>query len=229
MKTSHAIAKLYLRQLKLAYLITGIAFLANFITTVIYLFLPKVPDNGITSSGNLVALVVLLAAIFVPASYLRRTVNLGARRIDFFWGCIPVYAVLSAASALFVVLYHVLIDPLLGASGKFSTVLDVGEAFGFYTYGPVVAFIQCTVLLLLIAAFAHTLTMAQTAWYGWLADVILVAIISMFTPIPVLRSAEIWFFNLIIFGNVFAQVGSCLVLAAGLYALSMPILNRKKM
>ncbi|MCI1983885.1 MAG: hypothetical protein LKJ47_03825 [Bifidobacteriaceae bacterium] len=103
------------------------------------------------------------------------------------------------------------------------------NTFGFYRYGPLVAFMQLFVFLLLVEAFAHTLTMARTAWYGWVADVALIAIISVFTPIAPLRAAEMWLFHLIIFGNVFAQIGSSLVLAAGLYELSWPILNRKKM
>jgi len=71
--------------------------------------------------------------------------------------------------------------------------------------------------------------MAQTRWYGWVADVIIVAIISVFTPIAVLRSAEVWFFRLIIFGTPWLQVVACLVLATGFYALSMPLLNRVKL
>jgi hypothetical protein len=38
----------------------------------------------------------------------------------------------------------------------------------------------------------------------------------------------VWFFHLVIFSNVFVQIGVSLGLAAVLYAISLPILNRKK-
>ena len=53
--------------------------------------------------------------------------------------------------------------------------------------------------LLLTEAVIHTLVFMQTKWYGWAADLLIVAIISVFTPIPVLREAEIFFFRFTIF------------------------------
>jgi hypothetical protein len=70
--------------------------------------------------------------------------------------------------------------------------------------------------------------MAQTAWYGWVADVILIAVISVFTPIAPLRAAEAWFFHLIIFSTPVVQILVSLVGAAVLYAISLPILNHKR-
>lgn len=211
-----------------AYLVAGIAFLANLIVTIVFLCLPTMADNSNVSTGNMAALVVLMAAIIIPSRNLRKTLNLGARRIDIFKGCVPVYAILSAGTAVFMVVYRVVIDPLLVVSGKFSEIQDMGEAFGFYQYGPLVAIVQYFAFFMLLAAFVHTLTMAQTAWYGWVADVVLIAIISVFTPIAPLRAAEAWFFHLIIFSTPVVQIVVSLVLAALLYALSLPILNSKK-
>lgn len=223
-----AIVRLYLRQLTPAYLVAGIAFLANLIVTIVFLCLPVVEDNSNTSTGNMAALVVLMAAIFIPSLNVRKSLNLGARRIDIFRGCIPVYAILSAGAAVVMVAYRLAIDPLLVASGKFAQVQDMGTALGFYQHGPIVAIFQYFAFLILVAAFVHTLTMAQTAWYGWVADVVLIAVISVFTPIAPLRAAEAWFFHLIIFSTPVVQILVSLVGAAVLYAISLPILNHKR-
>ena len=220
------VTKLNLSQLKAAYFITGLVFfmmIASFITSIC---IPGTEDNSTVSMGNTVALLPLFAAIFIPAKNLRKTVNLGAKRQDFFWSVLPIYAVLAAASSAFMLLVHYLLDaPIIS---NYIGVMDMNIVFGFLSRGPLMAFIQMFAFLFLFAAFVHTLTMAQTFWYGWGADVIIAAIISVFIPIEPLRAALIWFFNLIIFGNPALQIASCLILALIFYALSRPILNRKK-
>lgn len=228
LNTAWALGKLQLRRLAPAYIATGAVVSANLAQSIVFLFLPASMDNSNLTTGNLVFLLPLLAAILIPTRNLRKSMNLGAHRVDFFWGCIPVYAILAAGSALFSVLWHVIIDSLLLSSGKFDSLIDMADVFGFYKYGPVVAFLQLFAFLLLVEAFVHTLTMAQTAWYGWVADVVIISIISVFTPIAPLRAAETWFFHLVIFSNVFVQIGVSLGLAAVLYAISLSILNRKK-
>ena len=176
--------------------------------------------------GNTLALLPILAAMVIPAYNLRRTINLGVRRYDFFLGCIPAYVILSAAVSLVAVIFHYAVDRYLVR--YFAGIMDMFVAFGFIGRGPVAAFIQTFAFLILFTSFVHTLTMAQTAWYGWVADVLIVAIISVFTPIARLRAALVWFFRLIIFGNPVLQVFSCFILAALVYSLSKPVLNRKR-
>jgi hypothetical protein len=72
------------------------------------------------------------------------------------------------------------------------------------------------------------MTAAQDKWYGWVADVLIVAIISVFTPIEPLRASLVWFFNLIIFhSNTFLQIAAYLILATAIYSLNKLILARK--
>ena len=98
---------------------------------------------------------------------------------------------------------------------------------GWMGNGPVVAFIQQFAFLLLLAAVIHTLTAAQDKWYGWAADILIIAVIAVFTPIAPLRASLAWFFNLIIFQSAYIQIPACLVLAAAVYSLNKPILARK--
>lgn len=226
MNRALTIAKINLRQIKAAYFITGLVFLLMLVNSIVMLFIPGSEGNSTVSPGNTFALLPIFAAIFIPASNLRKTIHLGVRRNDFFKGCLIAYALLSAAVTLIILLLHYTIDRYF--AHYISEILDMFVAFGFLGRGPAVAFIQMFAFFIFLTAFTHTLTMAQTAWYGWLADVVIVAIISVFTPIAPLRAALVWFFNLIIFGNPVWQVLSCLILAALIYSLSKPVLNRKK-
>ena len=75
----------------------------------------------------------------------------------------------------------------------------------------------------------HTVVAAQTAWYVWVADVIIVALISVFSSIASLRAVMAAFFSAIIFQpNALLQILCCALLAAVSYTVSRPILNLKK-
>ena len=49
--------------------------------------------------------------------------------------------------------------------------------------GIFAAALQQMFFLLLVMVFLHVLLSMQTHWYGWLTDVVLVAIVCVFTPI----------------------------------------------
>jgi hypothetical protein len=107
-------------------------------------------------------------------------------------------------------------------------ILDIMHVFGWINNGIVVAFFQQFAFLLLFAAFVHTLTAMQDKWYGWVADVLIIVIISVFTPIAPLRASLAWFFNLIIFhSNAFLQIAACLILAFVIYSFNRFIFARK--
>jgi hypothetical protein len=106
--------------------------------------------------------------------------------------------------------------------------LDVLYWFGWLNNGVVVAFFQQFAFLFLFAIFVHTLVAVQDKWYGWVADVLIVAIISVFMLIAPLRVSLVWFLNLIIFNsNTFLQIAVCLVLATAIYSLNKLIFVRK--
>jgi hypothetical protein len=231
MKTANAIAKINFKQTKAAYVTIGVCFLS----TIVNIVVNKIVDgyiygvhDGATPEympfGNYMYMLPLLMGIFVPALNFTRLMNLGSKRMDFFKGSLPTYMAASAFAALFGVLSYYTLDytldrHLLGEPIDTMNLLDV---FGFIQHGPVVAFLQMLAFLLLLSATAHTLMLSQSHWYGWVADVLIVAVIGVFTPIAPLRAALVWFFNMIIFNNVaVVQIASCLILGAAIYALSL--------
>ena len=222
------------RNIRLAYLFTAIVMLSIVVQdTVMYILsatgvVNYYEDNSTVALGNYFFLIINFGAIFIPSLNFRKMMNLGGKRADFFKGCAVTYVIMAAAvslaNMLFLYTYDRLVSVLLYGGGT----LDVMRVFGWMANGPVVAFFRQFAFLLLFAAVLHTLTAAQDKWYGWAADVLIVAIISVFTPIAPLRAALVWFFNLIIFhSSAVVQIAACLVLAALVYLLNKPILARK--
>ncbi|MDR1837508.1 MAG: hypothetical protein LBQ89_07610 [Treponema sp.] len=230
-KSIFKIAKLNLKNIKVPYLVTGITALLMLAQTIVDMLI--INNNSEISVGCYLWLLPVMAAIFIPAENFRRIVNLGGKRKNFFWGSLMTYAILACIVSLANVLFNYIFDPLIEASGNFEALFLGGianliEVFGWPRYGPIVAFLQQFAFLFLFSVFIHTLTAAQDKWYGWTADVLIVAIIAVFTPIKPLRDAEAWFFNLILFHpNALLQIAACMFLAAGIYALNKPIFARK--
>jgi len=233
-KTFWSVARLHLRNVRVAYIVTGICvgiMLVQIIVGVILLHFGiemNGPDNQSISVAWYLWLLLLLAAIVMPQGNFPRILNLGAKRADYFWGTIQSYVVLSGAASLVGILCNYLVDHPVSKWGQIGSYWTAPDVFGWAAHGPVVAFFQQWAFLLLFAVFVHTLVAAQDKWYGWVADVVLIAIISVFTPIAPLRHAEAWFFNAILFQpNAFLQILACLVLTCAIYALTRPIFARR--
>ena len=225
-KRALTVAKLSMRQLNNAYFITGIvllAMLANYILA----FVLGQTGNSTVSFANMLIILPILSAIFIPAQHTRKILNLGAKRRDVWIGAIPVYVIQSAVITLIMLIFQFTFDRWIIGRG-ISELLDVMIVFGFMRHGPVMAFIQMFSFLMLLTSCIHTLTAAQDKWYGWVADIVIAAIISVFIPIASLRASLVWFFNLIIFHqSALLQVTACLVLGCLIYLLNKPILARK--
>jgi len=185
------------------------------------------------SPANAFWLLPVMVGIAIPAYNFRRIMNLGGKRSSFLWGSLVTYVILAAAVSFLVTLSNFTIEPLLERHEYYSPsflggIANLAEVFGWAQRGFIIAFFQQFAFLLLFATFVHTLTAAQGKWYGWVASVGVIVVISVFTPIPVLRRALVWFFNMILFHpNALVQILFCLVLAAGVYALSKPVFARK--
>ncbi|MDR1600542.1 MAG: hypothetical protein LBS11_11855 [Oscillospiraceae bacterium] len=226
-KTSVAAAKLLLGQVRSAYFTGGLVGLGLLSMYVIALSLPG-NNTGLVTFSDTCALVLVITAIVIPARCLRRFINLGGKRVDFWQGSAIVYAVMAGCSALVSLLFYYTVDSWLVTLDNISEKLSIIEAFGFIRHGAFAAFFQYTAAWFFFAMFVHTLTLLQDCWIGWAADVLIVAIISVFTPIARLRAFEVWFWRLVIFQpNAFLQILSCLALGLGLFALNRPILGRK--
>jgi len=250
-KTSWNLAKTNLRHLQVPYALTGIIAGAMAIQTLVFVILLRsgvIIGGSQISVGSLLWLLPLLAGIFVPARNFRRIINLGGKRHNFFWGSLMAYAVLAAAVTIAnTAIYYVVDLPIIradlfhpffpfypreafimGEPGHIGGIANLIEVFRWNQNGIIFVLLQQFAFLFLICTVAHTLTAIQVKWYGWVTNVVLIAIISVFSPIPVLRQALVWFFNLIIFHDTaILQVVACLVLGMVVYMINKPLLARR--
>jgi len=226
MKSVQGMVKINLLQSKTAYLITGIVLLSVIANEIVMIAI-SIPDNITTALGNYLYLLPLLMAILIPARNLSKLMNLGGKRKDFFKACVPTYLIVVAAVALLDLVLHLTLDPFM--TRRIAVVLNLLDVFGFMAHGAVAAFFQMGAFLFLFACVLHALTLSQGHWYGWAADILIVAIISVFTPVAPLRAALVWFFNMIIFHDyALVQIASCLVLSAAVYAASLIPIRSKQ-
>lgn len=247
-KQAWTVSKLNLSNIRTPYFVTGLVFMLIFAQSLVYMIVSfasgKAGGQLNISSGNYIWLLMILAAIFIPARNFRKMVNLGAKREGIFQGGAVTYAALAgftalANTALFYTVERFLIgtgyyagfeafmrDPSL-MDHKYISV-NLIELFGWSARGPGFAIAQQFAFLMLLAAAVHTLTAMQDKWYGWVTDLAIAAILSVFIPIAPLRAWLVRFFDLILFNaNPFMQISVCLLLAAAVYALSKPIFARK--
>ncbi|MDR1067710.1 MAG: hypothetical protein LBL36_00505 [Clostridiales Family XIII bacterium] len=226
-----AITKLNLKNIRTAYFITGLLFVMMIAQIVVDIILAArghyLGDNAGVSLGWFLWAAVALAAVLVPARNFRRVTNLGGKRDGFRRGSFTVYAILSGAISLASTVIYYALDQTMFQSGKYGYMLSAPDVFGWAEHGAAAVFFQQFAFLLLLAMFIHTLTSLQDKWYGWAADIVLVAIISVFPPIAPLRSVLAGFFWIILFSPLPLQIGVCLLLTAALYALSKPVYVRK--
>lgn len=228
-KSAWAIAKLNLKTIKVPYIITGGLLLLLIAQDIVQmLLLSGGADSGGSVTGNTLWLLIPLAAIVISARNFRRIVNLGGKRGNFFTGCFITYLILAAAVSLVNILLFYTYDQFLLNTRSFE-ILNLLSAFGWTAHGPVIAFFQQFAFFFLFAVFTHTLTALQDSWIGWAADILIIAVIAVFTPIEPLRAVLYNFFEMILFHpSALLQIITCIALAAGIYALTYPVLSRKK-
>jgi hypothetical protein len=228
MKTLKGIVKINLKQAKTEYLIVGILFFVVVAQDIILNVILHLESNGM-AFGDYLALLPLLMGIFIPAKNFSKLLNLGCKRFDFFSACLPTYAITAFCTTLVCLVLWLAVDPVVLAHTSEPSLYNLFDVFGFARNGVTVAFIQMFVFLLLTACAAHTLTLMQGRWYGWLADALIVAVISVFTPIAPLRAALVWFFNMIIFHDyAIVQILSCVVLGAAVYCAGLIPIKTKQ-
>ena len=220
-----AISKINFRHLRSTYIITGCLLLMG-ITTIILIVANVNISSGILDPGNYAYAAAVFAPIFIPATNFKKIMHLNGKKIDFYWGALFNYIIIAAVVSFADILLYVVTKNTFSSYGR---VINVVQAFGWFSHGIVAAFFQQLFFILLFEIFVHTLTAMQTFWFGWVTDVLLVAVISVFTPIPVLRSALVWFFNMIIFNpTIMIQIISCIVLSAFIFALYLLVLKKQR-
>ena len=176
------------------------------------------------SNGKYTWLLAVLTPVFFVFYDFAKLMHLGASKKDSYLGCLISYGFLALCISLVNTLIHLAIDPLYPA----QTVINLMDVCRWTENGIFAAALQQMFFLLLVMVFLHVLLSMQTHWYGWLTDVVLVAIVCVFTPIAPLRAILARFFQVVMRnGNAVLHIGVCLALSAALSLAGLAVLKRK--
>lgn len=213
MKATFAIVKRLLASNKISFIIMALVVLCA-----------TSSGDVVLSNGNYTWLLAVMTPFFFVFYDYTKLMHLGASKRDYFFGCLISYGVLALGISLINTLIHLLIDPVYPA----QAVINMMDVCNWTENGIIIAGVQQMFFLLLVMIFLHVLLSMQPHWYGWLTDAILVAIISIFTPIAALRGILSGFFQIIMLnGNALLHIGICLLLSAALSFAGLLVLKRK--
>lgn len=204
-------------------------FLSNkisFIITFAVVLLAQSSGNVVLSNGNYLWLLAILSPFFFVYYDFMKLIHLGASKRDYYAACLIAYTFIAIFISVLNAVVHVVIDPLYDA----ESVINMMDVCRWTENGIIVATLQQMFFLLLFMVFLHVLLSMQAYWYGWLTDIIIVAIISIFTPFTALRAILSSFFRLVMInGNAILHIAVCLVLTFTISALGIMVLKRKKL
>ena len=213
MKATFAIVKRLLASNKISFIIMALVVLCA-----------TSSGDVVLSNGNYTWLLAVMTPFFFVFYDYTKLMHLGASKRDYFFGCLISYSILALGISLINTLIHLLIDPVYPA----QVVINMMDVCKWTENGIFIAGVQQMFFLLLVMIFLHVLLSMQPHWYGWLTDAILVAIISIFTPIAALRGILSGFFQIIMLnGNALLHIGICLLLSAALSFAGLLVLKRK--
>lgn len=213
MKATFAIVKRLLASNKISFIIMALVVLCA-----------TSSGDVVLSNGNYTWLLAVMTPFFFVFYDYTKLMHLGASKRDYFFGCLISYGILALGISLINTLIHLLIDPVYPA----QAVINMMDVCKWTENGIIIAGVQQMFFLLLVMIFLHVLLSMQPHWYGWLTDAILVAIISIFTPIAALRGILSGFFQIIMLnGNALLHIGICLLLSAALSFAGLLVLKRK--
>ena len=241
-KGTLATIKLNLKNLQGAYWGAGVTIGVNLIITILLIMLMRsgvlssnLPGSdlsemgsvGTLSIGNALWLFLIIAAVQISKHNFQRIINLGGKRDHFFWGSLPCYIIIAGVVSLGNTLLYYTFDAFLLRNSYFTDLFNGIEVFGWVERGVVAVIFQQFAFLLLLAVFIHTLAAVQDKWFGWVANVTIIAVITIFTIIASLRAHLASFFRLIIFEGPLLQITACIILALVIYSLNKVIFAQK--
>ena len=213
MKATFAIVKRLLASNKISFIITALVVLCA-----------TSSGDVVLSNGNYTWLLAVMTPFFFVFYDYTKLLHVGASKRDYFLGCLISYGVLAFGISLINSLIHLLIDPVYPA----KEVINMMDVCKWTENGIFIAGLQQMCFLFLAMLFLHVLLSMQPHWYGWLTDVILVAILCIFTPIAALRGILSGFFQIIMLNShAILHIGICLLLSAALSLAGLVVLKRK--
>lgn len=176
------------------------------------------------SRGNYAWLPAAAAPFFLVFYSYTKLLYLGASKKAYYLGTLACYGVLALGMSLVNTLVRLVIDPL----NHTQAVINLMDVCGWWQNGPVLAAAQQFAFLLACMLFLHTLLSMQAYWYGWLADGILIAVISIFTPIAPLRGLLGGFFRAVMLNaNAPFHLAVCTALCAAFALAELAVLKHK--
>ena len=215
MRATGSVSKRLLASNKISFLVTALVALCA---------TSSGDSAAVLSNGNYTWLLAGMTPFFFVFYDFQKLMYLGASKKDFYRGAWISYGLIALLISLVNTGFRLLIDPL----NQTQAVINLMDVCGWMENPVFAAFLQQAVFLFLVMVFLHVLLSMQSHWYGWVTDVILIAIICVFTPIAPLRAVLAGFFRVIMLNsNAPAQIGACLVLSALLTAAGLAVLKRK--
>lgn len=179
------------------------------------------------SLGSYFYLYILMIPFFIVCSNYKKLIHLNADKRTYYAGSILTYAIAALLVSGCNTVFYTFEDALrpLYATLPMSNLM---ELTGWMSNGVLIALIQQTAFLFLLAVTLHTLISLQTSWVGWVVDAVIIAVISVFTPIAPLRNVLVGFFQLVMFNrNFLLHIAVCLGLSALIGMLGMISLKKR--
>ncbi len=209
----------------IAYLAAGICVIAM----IVDLFVDTVmgsKDIFTISPYSMLYIIPLIAPVLIATVNYGKLMNIGVKKKTFFSACALNYVIFALIISIVGTLAYYFVDiPLNKIGYNFYGIIDI---FGWNTSIFDTFFSQLT-FILLIQATVHTLAFMQTKWYGWAADILIAAVVSVFTPIPVLRGAEMFFFEKTMFARpAIIHILICLIMAVLFYLTNLLYLRHRE-
>ncbi|MGO0985296.1 hypothetical protein ACTPEW_05135 [Clostridioides difficile] len=201
------------------------ALVALIITLIVVILSTTSSTSSIAiSRGNYTWLYIIMLPFFVVFYNFKKLINLGASKKDYYIGSMGLYLLSAIVVSLANTVIHISIDKW----NTSQTVVNLMDLCGWWQNGILLAFLQQTMFLLMITVFLHVLLSIQENWYGWVTDIVIVAIICIFTPFAPLRHFLVLFFKLVMFNSTaWLHILICLAITGVLYFIGLLNLKNK--
>lgn len=198
---------------------------ALIITMVVVLLATTSPDSEfVISKGNYTWLYIIMIPFFVVFGSFKKLINLNASKKAYYLGSILTYIVSALGVSAVNILIHLTIDKLYPS----QNIINLMELCNWWQNGIILSFLQQSIFLFMSALFLHVLLSMQPYWYGWLTDIIIIAIICIFIPIAPLRGLLSSFFQIIMFNSLaWLHIITCILISIVCYFIGLVIIKQK--
>jgi|GEM_PF-6997565 len=236
------IVELNLRNIQWAYVLTAIPVLL----TLFQFYIPSViaawngDDTGTArgaSIGYILCFLIIVASITIPKKNYSRFISLGCNRMDFFWGTLLTYVLLSLVVSLAGAIVYCAVDlPLINNLHGLhnDSIYSLHGIFGWDESAPIVLFFRSFSVLFLFSAIIHTLVVVQSNPYGKITLFLIIAsVLLIFSTLStswflVLQDGIKAIYGVVLLHEIaLLQITMSLALGCLVYCLNIPINKRK--